>query len=202
MKKNDDDIFAGDDPFAITRAWMSEARDSELADPDAVALATVDATGLPNVRIVLMRKIEADAFVFFTNFTSQRAVEMDSSGKAAFVLHWKSLKRQIRVRGLVEREDGAVADAYYAGRPLGSRIGAWASKQSQPLGSRQELVDRVAAETERLGETPERPSFWGGFRIRPLEMEFWADGEFRLHNRFRWTRSDENAPWETQRLYP
>ena len=120
----------------------------------------------------------------------------------AFVLHWKSLKRQIRVRGLVEREDGAVADAYYAGRPLGSRIGAWASKQSQPLGSRQELVDRVAAETERLGETPERPSFWGGFRIRPLEMEFWADGEFRLHNRFRWTRSDENAPWETQRLYP
>lgn len=197
-----DGIFAGDDPFALTRAWMEEARAVEVADADAAALATVDEDGLPNVRIVLMRKIEDDAFVFFTNYESQKGQELLTAQKASFVLHWKSLKRQVRVRGLVEKEDGVVADAYYQGRPLGSRIGAWASKQSQPLAERAVLEQAVAAETQRLGETPPRPPFWGGFRIRPLEMEFWADGAFRLHDRFRWSREKVNKSWEIERLYP
>lgn len=195
-------IFAGDDPFELTRNWMDLARDSEVADPDAVALASVDPSGLPNVRIVLMRSIESDAFVFYTNYHSAKGQELIGSGKAAFVLHWKSLKRQVRVRGLVEKEEGAIADAYYASRPLGSRIGAWASQQSQPLDSRQDLVTAVKAAEAEHGDTPSRPAHWGGFRIRPLEMEFWADGEFRLHDRFRWTREKVNEKWQIERLNP
>ena len=195
-------IFAGDDPFAITRAWMDEAREVEPSDPDAMALASVDDAGMPNVRIVLLRGLEPDAFVFFTNFESAKGQELLTLGKAAFVIHWKSIKRQIRVRGLVEKEDGAVADAYYASRPLGSRIGAWASKQSQPLGSRAELMAVNEKEGKRLGDTPPRPSFWGGLRIRPLEFEFWAEGEYRLHNRFRWTREELGGAWSITRLNP
>ena len=197
-----DGIFSGDNPFELVRTWMAEAEESEINDANAMALATVDADGLPNVRIVLLKSVEDDAFVFYTNYDSAKAREISVAGKAAFVLHWKSLGRQIRVRGHVTREDGEVADAYYASRPLGSRIGAWASKQSQALDGRQTLVDRVQAETERLGETPARPDFWGGFRIRPVEMEFWANGEFRLHDRFRWSVSDDNRSWDVTRLYP
>ncbi len=197
-----DGIFSGDNPFELVRTWMAEAEESEINDANAMALATVDADGLPNVRIVLLKSVEDDAFVFYTNYDSAKAREIGVAGKAAFVLHWKSLGRQIRVRGHVTREDGEVADAYYASRPLGSRIGAWASKQSQALDGRQTLVDRVQAETERLGETPARPDFWGGFRIRPVEMEFWANGEFRLHDRFRWSVSDDNRSWDVTRLYP
>ena len=197
-----DGIFAGENPFAITRAWLTEARASEVADADAAALATVDSDGLPNVRVVLMRGIEDDAFVFYTNYEGKKAQELDASGQAAFVLHWKSLKRQIRVRGAVEREDGPTADAYYNARPHGSRIGAWASRQSRPLESREQLIADVERETKRLGQDPARPPFWGGYRIRPIEFEFWADGEFRLHNRFRWTRKQVNADWIVQRLYP
>jgi len=195
-------IFAGDDPFMLVRDWMEEARATEIADADAVAMASVDENGLPNVRIVLMRKIEADAFVFFTNFESAKGKELSQSGQGAFVMHWKSLKRQIRVRGLVEREDGNVADDYYKGRPLGSRIGAWASQQSQPLDERKTLEAMVEAEENRLGSDPERPPFWGGFRIRPLEIEFWADGAFRLHDRFKWSREKVNKPWKIKRLFP
>jgi pyridoxamine 5'-phosphate oxidase len=195
-------IFAGDDPFAIARGWLKEAEAREVNDPNAIALATVDGTGLPNVRMVLLKEIEADAFVFYTNYGSAKAVEIETAGKAAFVMHWKSLRRQIRVRGMVEREDGEQADAYFASRSLQSRLGAWASRQSQPLASRLTLMAEVAKVTATRGTNPPRPPFWGGFRIRPVELEFWADGDFRLHDRFRWTRPDPGTAWDVARLSP
>lgn len=195
-------IFAGDDPFEIARRWLSEAEASEINDPNAIALSTVDAEGMPNVRMVLLKEIEADAFVFYTNYDSRKGREIQAAGKAAFVLHWKSLHRQIRVRGTVTREEGEKADAYYASRSLKSRLGAWASMQSQPLGSRMELMADVAKVTAKLGPNPPRPEFWGGFRIHPTEIEFWADGAFRLHDRFRWVRSDKKVVWEINRLHP
>lgn len=194
-------IFAGDDPFAIARRWLAEAELQEPNDPNAIALATVDPEGMPNARMVLLKEIEADAFVFYTNYDSVKATEIAAAGKAAFVLHWKSLRRQIRVRGLTEREEGPQADEYYASRSLKSRLGAWASRQSQPLSSRAELMAEVARMTARHGLNPPRPPFWGGIRIRPVEIEFWADGEFRLHDRFRWTRS-AGTGWEAVRLNP
>ncbi|MCP3969025.1 MAG: pyridoxamine 5'-phosphate oxidase [Rhodobacteraceae bacterium] len=194
--------FAGDDPFELVRNWLDEARQTEPADADAMALASVDPDGMPNVRMVLLRGLEPDAFVFFTNYESAKGQELISSGKAAFVLHWKSLMRQIRVRGIVEKEEGAVADAYYSSRPLGSRVGAWASQQSRPLKSKAALVAAAAKEGARHGLHPKRPPFWGGFRLRPLEMEFWANGDFRLHDRFRWTRENLGAEWVTERLNP
>jgi pyridoxamine 5'-phosphate oxidase len=196
------ELFAGDDPFAITRAWLAEAEASEPNDPNAIALSTVDANGLPNVRMVLLKDIEPDGFVFYTNYGSVKAQEIDAAGGAAFVMHWKSLRRQVRVRGLVERAAGPEADAYYESRSLKSRLGAWASHQSQPLDSRATLMAEVARVTARHGTHPERPPFWGGYRIRPLEIEFWADGAFRLHDRFRWTREKLTDPWSVQRLYP
>ena len=197
-----DGIFAGDDPFAIARAWLAEAEPAEPNDPNAIALATVDAAGMPNVRMVLLKEIEDAAFVFYTNYDSRKAAEIAQAGKAAFVLHWKSLRRQIRVRGLTSREEGPQADAYYASRSLKSRLGAWASRQSQPLDSRAALMAEVALMTARHGLNPPRPPFWGGIRITPLEIEFWADGAFRLHDRFRWTRADAEAPWAVARLQP
>jgi pyridoxamine 5'-phosphate oxidase len=162
----------------------------------------VDADGMPNARMVLLKDIEPGAFVFYTNYTSQKGQEIAGAGKAAFVLHWKSLRRQIRVRGMTQREEGAAADAYYASRSLKSRLGAWASAQSQPLSSRGALVAEVAKVTARHGTNPARPPFWGGIRIIPQEIEFWADGPFRLHYRFRWTRAQESEAWVIQRLNP
>lgn len=195
-------IFAGSDPFAIARAWMTEAEASEPNDPNAIALATVDADGLPNVRMVLLKEIEADAFVFYTNYGSKKGQEIAASGKAAFVLHWKSLRRQIRVRGTVTKEDGPQADAYFASRSLKSRLGAWASHQSQPLTSREALMAEAAKVALTKGPNPSRPPYWGGFRIHPVEIEFWADGAFRLHDRFRWSRADVGAAWTVDRLNP
>ncbi|MGO4915056.1 pyridoxamine 5'-phosphate oxidase [Pseudogemmobacter sp. W21_MBD1_M6] len=195
-------IFAGDDPFEIARAWLAEAEATEPNDPNAIALASVDAAGLPNVRMVLLKEIEPEAFVFYTNYESVKAGEVLTSGKAAFVLHWKSLRRQIRVRGLVEKEDGPLADAYYASRSLQSRIGAWASKQSRPLRSRAALLGEVAKITATKGTNPSRPPFWGGIRIRPVEIEFWADGAFRLHDRFKWSRDSVVDDWDVERLNP
>lgn len=195
-------IFAGEDPFAIARAWLSEAEASEPNDPNAIALASVDADGLPNVRMVLLKDIEDAAFVFYTNYGSAKGQELTQSGKAAFVMHWKSLRRQIRVRGTVTREEGPQADAYYNSRSLQSRLGAWASQQSQPLSSRGALMADVAKITVTQGPTPKRPPFWGGFRIDPVEIEFWADGAFRLHDRFRWSRKSAKDAWEVQRLNP
>lgn len=194
--------FAGADPFVIARAWLAEAEGAEPNDANAIALATVDADGLPNARMVLLKEIEDDAFVFYTNYGSAKAAEIDQAGKAAFVMHWKSLRRQIRVRGLVTREEGPQADAYYASRSLKSRLGAWASDQSQPLSSRTALMAKVAKVTAEHGPNPARPPFWGGYRIKPLEIEFWADGAFRLHDRFRWTRDSVEGPWQVDRLNP
>jgi pyridoxamine 5'-phosphate oxidase len=195
-------IFAGDDPFRLAQRWLDEAEKTEINDPNAIALATVDTDGLPNVRMVLLKEIEADAFVFYTNYQSAKGREITASGKAAFVLHWKSLRRQVRVRGLVTREDGPQADAYYDSRALQSRIGAWASRQSQPLAGRAALVAEAARQGALHGLNPKRPPFWGGFRIRPLEIEFWADGAFRLHDRFRWRRATPDAAWDITRLNP
>lgn len=195
-------IFAGEDPFAIARAWLGEAEASEPNDPSAMALATVDEAGLPNVRMVLLKEIEDDAFVFYTNFESAKGLELAASGKAAFAMHWKSLRRQLRVRGSVTRVEDETADAYYRTRALQSRLGAWASRQSRPLSSREALLAEVATVTLRKGPNPDRPPFWGGFRIRPVEVEFWADGIFRLHDRFRWTRGVEEDGWKIVRLNP
>ncbi|SFE03081.1 Pyridoxamine 5'-phosphate oxidase [Roseivivax sediminis] len=195
-------IFAGDDPFEIARAWAAEAEGTEINDPNAIALATVDETGMPNARMVLLKEIEAGAFVFYTNYDSTKGREIAAAGKAAFVMHWKSLRRQIRVRGLTEVEDGPQADAYYATRSLKSRLGAWASAQSEPLESRAALMAKVATVTAQKGPNPPRPPFWGGIRIIPTEIEFWADGAFRLHDRFSWTRREPAEAWRVQRLNP
>lgn len=200
-------IFAGDDPFEIAKSWLAEAEKTEINDPNAIALATVDPEGLPNVRMVLLKEIEATgggdgAFVFFTNYESAKGAELAATGKAAFVMHWKSLRRQIRVRGPVEREDGPAADAYFESRSLKSRLGAWASKQSRPLDSRATLMAEVARVTAARGTNPRRPPFWGGFRIRPVEIEFWADGAFRLHDRFCWRRKAASDAWSVARLNP
>ncbi|KIX19197.1 MULTISPECIES: pyridoxamine 5'-phosphate oxidase [unclassified Paracoccus (in: a-proteobacteria)] len=198
-------IFAGDDPFDIARAWLEEARASEPNDPNAIALASVDADGLPDVRMVLLKDIDGQgldgSFIFYTNYDSAKGRQIEASGKAAFVMHWKSLHRQIRVRGTVTREDGLQADAYYDSRALQSRLGAWASRQSQPLDARATLVAEAAKAGLRHGPRPARPPFWGGYRITPSHLEFWADGAFRLHDRFRWTR-DADAGWSVERLYP
>lgn len=204
-------IFAGDDPFAIARRWLREATAQEINDPNAIALSTVDADGMPNVRMVLLKDIDAPevnpggvagSFVFYTNYGSAKAQEIEQAGKAAFVMHWKSLRRQIRVRGHVVREEGEQADAYYASRSLQSRLGAWASHQSQPLASRAALMAEAAKMGVRFGTNPPRPPFWGGFRITPIEIEFWADGAFRLHDRFRFTRRELSGHWDVIRLNP
>lgn len=195
-------IFEGDDPFEIARRWLAEAEESEVNDPNAIALSTVDADGLPNARMVLLKDIEADAFVFYTNYGSAKAREIEAAGKAAFVMHWKSLRRQIRVRGTVTREEGQQADDYYNSRSLKSRLGAWASRQSEPLSSRASLMADVAKVTAQHGPMPKRPPFWGGFRINPVEIEFWADGAFRLHDRFQWRKIASSDAWEIQRLNP
>ena len=196
-----DGIFAGNDPFELVQNWLKEAEESEVNDPNAMALSTVDADGLPNTRMVLLKGIPGNGFVFYTNYTSNKAEEL-AGGKAAFVIHWKSLRRQIRARGLVEKFDGPEADAYYKSRSIFSRHGAWASDQSSPLANRQILADRAAKMEAELGEDPPRPPFWGGFIITPLEIEFWADGPARLHDRFKWSRETVSSEWEIGRLYP
>ncbi|RJE82439.1 pyridoxamine 5'-phosphate oxidase [Paracoccus onubensis] len=197
-------IFAGDDPFAIARSWLAEAETSEPNDHTAMALATVDGDGMPDTRMVLLKDIDGNgldgSFVFYTNYESAKGAQITATGKAAFVIHWKSLRRQIRVRGTVTREDGEQADAYYASRALQSRLGAWASKQSHPLESRAALVAAAAKQGVIHGTNPRRPPFWGGFRITPVQMEFWADGAFRLHDRFRWDKQE--TAWSVTRLSP
>ncbi|MBL4807021.1 MAG: pyridoxamine 5'-phosphate oxidase [Rhodobacteraceae bacterium] len=195
-------IFSGDDPFEIAHSWLTEATAVEPNDPNAIALATVDADGLPNVRMVLLKEITENAFVFYTNYNSVKSVEVLGNGKCAFVMHWKSLRRQVRVRGLVEKVDGPEADAYFESRGLQSKLGAWASDQSQPLESRAALIKRVAGISLKHGIHPKRPPFWGGFRISPTEIEFWADGKHRLHDRFKWSRNTFKESWVVKRLNP
>ena len=200
--KFDEKLFAGEEPFTIFRRWLEEARKTEVNDPDAIALATVDKEGLPNVRMVLLRIIEEDAFVFFTNYGSKKAQEAFFTNKVAFNLHWKSLRRQIRVRGHVEKEDGKIADEYFSEREVGSQIAAWASKQSETLTDRQELIERWQSYKNQFEKNVGRPDFWGGIRIKPIQIEFWADGQYRLHDRFLWEKELEEKSWSVRRLYP
>ena len=200
--KFDEKLFAGEEPFTIFRRWLEEARETEINDPDAIALATVDKEGLPNVRMVLLRIIEDDAFVFFTNYGSKKARESFLNNKVAFNIHWKSLRRQIRVRGHVEKEDGIIADKYFSEREVGSQTAAWASKQSETLTDRQELIERWQSYKNQFEKNVGRPDFWGGIRIKPIQIEFWADGQYRLHDRFLWERKLGEKSWSVRRLYP
>ena len=200
--KFDEKLFAGEEPFTIFRRWLEEARETEINDPDAIALATVDKEGLPNVRMVLLRIIEDDAFVFFTNYGSKKAQEALLTNKVAFNIHWKSLRRQIRVRGHVEKEDGIIADNYFSEREVGSQTAAWASKQSETLTDRQELIERWQSYKNQFEKNVGRPDFWGGIRIKPIQIEFWADGQYRLHDRFLWERKLGEKSWSVRRLYP
>ena len=200
---NDDD--KGEiDPFALFEEWFTEAKISEPNDPHAMAVATVDAGGLPDVRMVLMNARDHRGFVFFTNLESRKGEELKAHPKAGLVFHWKSLRRQVRMRGPVETVAPAEADAYFATRSRVSQIGAQASKQSRPLDRKTDLIDAVEALKASFGgdEPVRRPTNWSGFRIIPLEIEFWKDGEFRLHDRVRFTRIDSIAPWKRERLYP
>ncbi len=182
--------------------WYNEAKKTEINDPDAITLATVDDTGFPNIRTVLLRKIDSDSFVFFTNYNSQKGKEIENNNNVAFSFHWKSLAKQIRIRGIAEKEDSIVADDYYNSRALGSRIGAWASKQSSKLKNREELLERIALMEKKFKSNPPRPVFWGGIRIRPLSIEFWKEGKFRLHERELWKRLDFDQKWSIDNLYP
>ncbi|MHA3914587.1 pyridoxamine 5'-phosphate oxidase [Halovulum sp. GXIMD14793] len=202
MSNDRSGIFAGDDPVGIIKAWLAEAEAQETNDANAAALATVDADGLPDVRVVLVKEIGADGFAFYTNYNSAKAQELDGAGKAAINFHWKSLRRQIRARGMITRVEGARADRYYNSRALASRLGALASQQSQVLDSRATLEARAAEMAETHGDAPERPAFWGGYLLTPQEIEFWADGEHRLHDRFRWRRNQPGDDWIIERLYP
>jgi pyridoxamine 5'-phosphate oxidase len=202
------DFAAAAEPFALFEAWFAEAQAHEPNDPNAMALATVDATGVPNVRMVLLKGVDAvghpaRGFVFYTNIESAKGVELLAVPKAALCFHWKSLRRQVRVRGDVSRASDAEADAYFATRARGSRLGAWASQQSRTLESRFALEKAVAAATARypIGEIP-RPPYWSGFRLTPLEMEFWHDRPFRLHERVVFRRRSSDAAWRKERLYP
>jgi pyridoxamine 5'-phosphate oxidase len=198
-----DAMFSADDPFALFAAWLEEARASEPNDPGAMALATVDAQGMPDVRIVLLKHAGADGFVFYTNRDSAKGLELAANPKAALVLHWKSLRRQVRVRGPVRLASDAMSDAYFASRSRASRISALASDQSRPLGSRAELEARAAALAERYADSePPRPAHWGGYVVTPLSIEFWRDGAHRLHDRRRFSRTAEGAAWTTERLNP
>lgn len=197
------DFTTREDPFALFGEWLEEAKKSEINDPNATSLATVDSDGLPNVRMVLLKDYDEDGFVFYTNFESQKGEEILATKKAAMCFHWKSLRRQVRLRGAVTVVDDAEADAYFASRARGSRIGAWASKQSRPLESRFALEKEVAKYTAKyaVGEIP-RPPHWSGFRIAPVYIEFWKDGAFRLHDRVIFRRETETAPWTRTRFYP
>jgi pyridoxamine 5'-phosphate oxidase len=191
------------DPFALFDAWFAEAGKQEINDPNAMALATSDAQGLPNVRMVLMKDVSPEGVVFYTNTESAKGRELESNPQAAAVFHWKSLRRQIRFRGLMELVSDAEADAYFASRPRDSRIGAWASQQSRPMEDRFSLEKAVAREALRfgLGEVP-RPPHWTGFRLKPVYIEFWQDKPFRLHERQVFTRNRPGEPFSLQRLYP
>lgn len=190
-------------PFDLFSEWLEDAKGSEPNDPNALALATVDETGLPNVRMVLLKGFDERGFVFYTNFESAKGIELLSAGKAAMCFHWKSLRRQVRIRGEVHKVSDEEADIYYQSRPRGSRIGAWASKQSRPLESRFALEKEVAKYTAKFGVSDiPRPEHWSGMRLVPTSIEFWHDRPFRLHDRIVFSRSGPDQPWEKERLYP
>jgi pyridoxamine 5'-phosphate oxidase len=202
------DLAAAEEPFVLFEAWFADAKAHEPNDPNAMSVASVDAAGMPNVRVTLLKGLDGPGadprgFVFYTNLESAKGRELLASGRAALAFHWKSLRRQVRVRGLVSVVSDAEADAYFATRPRGSRIGAWASQQSRPLESRFALEQAVAMYAAKfaIGEVP-RPPHWSGFRVTPLEFEFWHDRPFRLHERIAFRRDAPGEPWRKERLYP
>ena len=196
------DFTACDDPFALFAGWQDVAATSEPNDPTAMAVASVDQDGLPDVRMVLCRGVDARGFVFYTNFESAKGREILAQRKAAALFHWKSQRKQVRVRGSIEVVTDAEADAYFRGRPRGSRLGAWASRQSRPLASRAVLEGAVADVAATYPDDVPRPPHWSGFRIQPLQIEFWSDGADRLHDRVLFARPALDAPWAKARLYP
>ena len=197
------DMFEAADPFALFKAWFAEAKASELNDADAMTLATVDGSGAPDARIVLLKQHGPDGFVFYTNRQSAKGQELAANPAAALVLHWKSLRRQVRVRGPVSLAADAMSDAYFDSRGRASRIGAGASDQSRPLDSRETLERKAADLAARYeGGDPPRPPHWGGYVVTPLAIEFWRDGADRLHDRRLFTRTSADAAWESVRLYP
>ncbi len=196
--------FSDRDPFDLFQEWMGEAEENEINDPNAMALATADAEGRPSLRMVLLKGYDRDGFVFYTNLESRKGTQLAENAAAALLFHWKSLRRQVRVEGPVEPVSAQEADEYFATRARGSQIGAWASAQSRPLESRYALEKKVAKFGAKFGvaKVP-RPAHWSGFRIRPLRIEFWKDGAFRLHDRFLFSRPDpDQHHWTVERLYP
>ncbi len=191
-------------PFQLFASWMSDAKAAELNDPNAMAVSTVDEDGMPNVRIILLKDFDPYGFVFYTNYNSAKGKELESNAKAALNFHWKSLRRQVRVRGLISKVSKFEADEYYNSRPEGSRIGAWASQQSQILDSRETLEKAVASlEEQYKGKEIPRPEHWSGYRVSPLSIEFWHDRPFRLHDRIVFSRkSTDDIEWQKTRLYP
>ena len=197
------DFTEAAEPFRLFAEWFADAEKSEPNDPNAMALATVDPDGLPDVRMVLLKGVDDGGFVFYTNTESAKGQELAATPKAALVMHWKSLRRQVRARGPVERVSDAEADAYFATRARLSQLGAWASRQSRPLEGRFALEAAVATVTAKyaLGTVP-RPPHWTGFRIKPVQIEFWHDRPFRLHDRVVFRRPEPGADWTRTRLYP
>jgi pyridoxamine 5'-phosphate oxidase len=197
------DFTAATDPLAVFSSWMEEAEKTEPSDPNALALATVDAEGVPNARMILLKGSDERGFVFYTNCQSAKGLELTAAPKAALLFYWKSLHRQIRVRGPIEKVSDAEADAYFATRSRESRIGAWASQQSRPLESRRDLDEAVAKRTSEFeGKDVPRPDYWRGYRVIPLEIEFWHHRPHRLHDRMSFRRASPDAPWVKTRLYP
>jgi pyridoxamine 5'-phosphate oxidase len=197
------DFTEAEEPLRLFAAWFEDARKSEPADPEAMALATVDADGLPNVRMVLLKGFDPRGFVFYSNDASQKGRELAVHAKAGLAFHWKSLRRQVRLRGTVEPVSAAEADAYFASRPRSSQIGAWASKQSSPLETRLAFEKAIALNTAKfaIGAVP-RPPFWVGYRVVPSVMEFWHDRPYRLHDRIEFRRAGPDTGWTKTRLYP
>lgn len=191
------------DPFALFADWLAEAEKNEPNDPNAMAVATADAQGRPSVRMVLLKGYDATGFVFYTNLESRKGSQLAENASAGLLFHWKSLRRQVRVEGAVTLVDESEADAYFASRPRGSQIGAWASDQSRVCDSKFALEKRVAtfAAKFNIGTVP-RPPHWSGFRVAPERIEFWSDGKFRLHDRFLYTRASGADAWTVERLFP
>jgi len=194
------EINLNEHPIDLFSAWFEEAKKSEINDPQAMSFSSVSEDGYPSVRMVLLRNFDKRGFVFFTNYNSRKAKEIEINAKGALCFHWKSIRRQVRAIGRVEKVSDSESDEYYFSRPLGSQIGAWASRQSEHLESREKLMKKVQKYEEKFRDKPPRPPFWGGYRLVPQEMEFWSDGKFRLHDRFNFKLVEEE--WRINRLYP
>jgi len=197
------EITTGNDPFVLFDEWMAKATASEPNDPTAMALATADASGFPDVRMVLLKEASSDGFVFYTNLESAKGEELAENPKAALCFHWKSLRRQIRVRGKITSVTGAEADTYFASRAKDSQIGAWASRQSRAMDGRFELEKEVAKYAAKYAlKKVDRPPHWSGFRLVPQHIEFWRDRPFRLHDRLVFDRVGDTVAWQTHRVFP